>query len=56
MDMVVHTHTIQLWYCHHSIRQYLAQQNWHRLATITIQCWKRRIWLDRWFAASHKPS
>jgi hypothetical protein len=49
MDTVVHT--IQLWYRHHSIRRYLARQTRRRLAATTLQCWKRRIWLDRWFAA-----
>ena len=42
---------LQRWYGHHSIRRYLARQETrHRLATITLQCWKRRIWLNRWFA------
>jgi hypothetical protein len=49
LDTVVHT--IQLWYRHHSIRRYLARQTRRRLAATTLQCWKRRIWLDRWFAA-----
>jgi hypothetical protein len=49
LDTVVHT--IQLWYRHLSIRRYLAWQTWRRLAATTLQCWKRRIWLDRWFAA-----
>ncbi len=49
MDTVVHT--IQLWYRHHSIRRYLARQTRRRLAATTLQCWKRRIWLDRWFDA-----
>ena len=49
LDTVVHT--IQLWYRLHSIRRYLARQTQRHLAAITIQCWKRRIWLNRRFAA-----
>jgi hypothetical protein len=41
---------LQCWYRRHSIRRYLARQTRRRLATTTIQCWKRCIWLDRWFA------
>jgi hypothetical protein len=41
---------LQYWYRRHSICRYLARQTRRRLATTTIQCWKRRIWLDRWFA------
>ncbi len=41
---------LQCCYRRHSIRWYLARQTWERLAATTIQCWKRRIWLDRWFA------
>jgi hypothetical protein len=37
-------------YRRHSIRWYLARQTRRRLAATTIQCWKRRIWLDHWFA------
>ncbi len=42
-------HELQCWYQRHSIRWYLARQTRRCLATTTIQCWKRRIWLDRWF-------
>ncbi len=43
-------HELQCWYQRHSICWYLAwQTRWH-LATTTIQCWKRHICLDRWFA------
>ncbi len=38
------------WYQRHSIRWYLAWQTRQRLTATTIQCWKRRIWLNRWFA------
>jgi hypothetical protein len=41
---------LQCWYQRHSICWYLARQTRRRLATTTIQCWKRHIWLDRWFA------
>jgi hypothetical protein len=41
---------LQCWYQRHSIRQYLARQTRRRLAATTLQCWKRRIWLDCWFA------
>jgi hypothetical protein len=41
---------LQCWYRQHSIHWYLAWQTQRRLAATTIQCWKRRIWLDRWFA------
>jgi hypothetical protein len=41
---------LQCWYQRHSIRWYLAWQTQRRLAATTIQCWKRRIWLDCWFA------
>jgi hypothetical protein len=40
---------LQCWYQRHSIRQHLARQTRRRLAATTLQCWKRRIWLDRWF-------
>jgi hypothetical protein len=40
---------LQCWYRRHSIRRYLARQTWQCLAATTIQCWKRCIWLDRWF-------
>jgi hypothetical protein len=40
---------LQCWYQRHSIHWYLARQTWQRLAATTIQCWKRRIWLDCWF-------
>ena len=52
LDAIVHA--IQLWYCHHSIRKYLAWQTQRRLAVTTIQCWKRCIWLDCWFAQQAK--
>jgi hypothetical protein len=42
-------HELQCWYRRHSIRRYLAWQTRQRLAATTIQCWKRCIWLDRWF-------
>jgi hypothetical protein len=41
---------LQCWYQRHSICWYLAWQTRQRLAATTIQCWKRHIWLDRWFA------
>jgi hypothetical protein len=41
---------LQCWYRQHSIHQYLARQTRRRLAATTIQCWKRCIWLNRWFA------
>jgi hypothetical protein len=41
---------LQCWYQRHSIHWYLARQTRRRLAVTTIQCWKRLIWLDRWFA------
>jgi hypothetical protein len=41
---------IQFWYRRHSIRRYLERLTRRRLAATTIQCWKRRIWLSRWFA------
>ena len=41
---------IQFWYRRHSIRRYLERLTRRRLAAITLQCWKRRIWLNRWFA------
>ncbi len=41
---------LQCWYRRHSIRRYLARQTRQRLAATTIQCWKRRIWLNCWFA------
>jgi hypothetical protein len=40
---------LQCWY-RHSIHWYLARQTRRRLAATTIQCWKRCIWLDCWFA------
>ena len=40
---------LQCWYQRHSICQYLARQTRQRLAATTIECWKRRIWLDCWF-------
>ena len=40
---------IQFWYQRHSIRCYLERLTRRRLAATTIQCWKRRIWLSRWF-------
>jgi hypothetical protein len=40
---------LQYWYQRHSIRWYLARQTRRCLAATTIQCWKRRIWLDCWF-------
>ncbi len=52
LDAVIHA--IQLWYCHHSIRRYIAWQIRRRLTATTIQCWKWRIWLDRWFAQQAK--
>ena len=52
LDAVVHA--IQLWYRHHSIRGYLARQTRHRLAATTIQCLKRHISLDCWFAQQAK--
>jgi hypothetical protein len=41
---------LQCWYQRHSICWYLARQTWQRLATTTTKCWKRRIWLNCWFA------
>jgi hypothetical protein len=41
---------LQNWYQRHSICCYLAQHTWHPLTATTIQCWKRRIWLDCWFS------
>ena len=41
---------IQFWYRRHSIRRYLERLTRRRRAATTIQCWKRRIWLSRWFA------
>ena len=41
---------LQYWYQRHSNRQYLARQTQRRLAAITLQCWKRHIWLNCWFA------
>jgi hypothetical protein len=52
LDAVVST--LQLWYCCHSIHQYLAWQTWCCLAATTLQCWKRHIWLDCWFAQQAK--
>ena len=40
---------LQCWYQRHSICRYLARQTRRRLAATTLQCWKRRIWLRRWF-------
>ena len=52
LDAVIHA--LQLWYRHHLIWQYLAWQTRRHLAVTTIQCWKRCIWLDRWFAQQSK--
>ncbi len=52
LDAIIHA--LQLWYCHHSIRCYLAPQTRRCLAATTIQCWKRHIWLDCWFAQQAK--
>ncbi len=41
---------LQCWYQRHSIHWYLPWQTRRRLAATKIQCWKRRIWLYRWFA------
>ncbi len=38
---------LQCWYQRHSIRRYLARQTRQRIATTTLQCWKRCIWLNR---------
>jgi hypothetical protein len=46
-------HELQCWYRQHSIRRYLARQTRRRLAATTLQCWKRRIWLDCWFAQQY---
>jgi hypothetical protein len=43
-------HELQCWNQRHSIHWHLAGQTRQRLAATTIQCWKRRIWLDCWFA------
>jgi hypothetical protein len=44
---------LQCWYRRHSIRRYLARQTRRRLAATTLQCWKRCIWLDRWFSQQY---
>jgi hypothetical protein len=44
---------LQFWYRRHSIRRYLARHTRRRLAATTLQCWKRHIWLDRWFAQQY---
>jgi hypothetical protein len=49
-EMNAVAHELQCWYQRHSFCWYLAWQTRQRLAATTIQCWKQRIWLDRWFA------